>query len=248
MSKFTRAAVAAVIPVAALAIAAGTATAAPAPHGRPAPVAAKQAPAHPAAAALQPSLNRLSTDILPGVHYTSDLTDRSVQITSPIGTLTTQGTRFQVVDPHGRPVVGTGFVGVPRATLPVAAAVPASHAGRIAAPLKPVDATADVNSAVSVAATQFGLATGIGGMVGGIAGVVIGCPLGAVTGGLAGTVFTLPGTVVGGVLGCLAGAGALSSMGAVVGGAVVGIPVGIASAVQAYNTLYAQHDIAAPLR
>lgn len=46
------------------------------------------------------------------------------------------------------------------------------------------DPQADINAAVGVVATNFGLATGVGAMVGGVGGAMIGCPVGAVTGGL----------------------------------------------------------------
>jgi hypothetical protein len=112
--------------------------------------------------------------------------------------------------------------------------------------LKDIDWTSDFNSDLSVAATQFGLATGLGGMIGGVTGVVLGCPIGAATGGL----LFIPEAAAGGlalVAGCLAGAGLLGTIGPVVGGALLGVPVGIASAVQMYNTMHAAHEIAAPM-
>ena len=69
MKMSTRAVATAALASTAVAIAAGTATAAPAAPQPSAPAA---------------NFNTLSTDILPGVHYTSNMTDRSVVITTGI--------------------------------------------------------------------------------------------------------------------------------------------------------------------
>jgi hypothetical protein len=123
---------------------------------------------------------------------------------------------------------------------------PKATAKTVSDPLRNIDWTADFNSDLAVAATQFGLATGVGGLIGGVTGVVLGCPIGAATGGF----LFIPEAAGGGlalVAGCLAGAALLGTIGPVVGGALLGVPVGIASAVQMFNTMHAAHEIAAPV-
>lgn len=188
----------------------------------------------------------LSVAVAPGVKYTSNTTDASTVLNTPLGTLTTRGGQFQLADAAGKTVFGQqSFAAAPKAatTLPAASGTVTTHGA--AAPVDaatPHDPTADFNSALGVAATQFGLATGVGGMVGGVGGALIGCPVGALTGGAL-TSVTVIGTPLGIVGGCLLGASTIGGVGAIVGGATLGIPVGIASGVQMYNTLHAQGDV-----
>ncbi|MFF3569593.1 hypothetical protein [Nocardia jiangxiensis] len=193
----------------------------------------------------------MSVPIAPGVQYTSNTTDRSTVLSTPIGTLTTLGGQIQLNDAKGATVYGQKtFTALPKAasTLPAAPNAPTTHQVDAAVPSpKPVDASAhdpqaDFNSALGTAATQFGLATGVGGMVGGVGGAIIGCPLGVVTGGVL-TSATIIGTPLGIIGGCILGASAVGGVGAILGGATLGIPVGIASGVQMYNTLHAQGDV-----
>lgn len=225
MKNTTRMVVTAAIAATAIAAAAGTASAAQAPQ--------------------VPDFNTISTDIAPGVHYTGNAADHSAVIATPWGTLSSAGAAFQVQDASGKTVLGAP-VGPIKAATTVPAAPIAASAKHVDAPA-PHDPSADFNTALGVAGTQFGLATGIGGMVGGVAGVVVGCPIGAVTGGLTVVPAAIPtlgaAELPGMALGCIVGAGTFGSIGAIVGGAAVGIPVGIASAVQAYNTLHAQGDV-----
>lgn len=232
MKKLNRAISTAALAATAVAIAAGTANAA---------TAATPAPKSPVVV----DSTTTSTDIMPGVHYTGDTTDRSVAITTPVGSLTAQGNQFQVSDNKGNAVLGRPFAVAPKAVTtvaPTSAQVAAAHqVNSIDAP-KSIDKSADFNSALGVAATNFGLATGVGGMVGGVAGLALGCPVGAVTGGLtfAPTVVAAP---LGAIAGCLAGAAIGGTLGPIIGGAALGVPVGIASGAQMYNTLHAQGDV-----
>ncbi|MBO0855752.1 MAG: hypothetical protein J2P18_18530, partial [Nocardia sp.] len=98
---------------------------------------------------------------------------------------------------------------------------------------KPIYTQDQFNSALSVAATQFGLATGIGTIVGGIGGAVVGCAFGATIGAAVLPMFFL----ATGPVGCLVGTGLGATVGPVIGASALGIPVGIASAVQMANTL-----------
>ena len=160
----------AVLAIGALGLATGTANAAPA-QVAPTPVAPAQSTV-------------ISTEVLPGVHYTSDISDHSVVLSTGLGTLTTQGTQFQVTDPQGKTVAGAPFAAKPGAVkateTPGAASIPAVT--KAALPLHNVDATDDFNSALGVAATQFGLATGVGTLAGGTIGGIGGCIFGATTG------------------------------------------------------------------
>ena len=179
-----------------------------------------------------PDDTTISVDILPGVHYTSDVTDRSVVLNSGFGALTTKGDQFQVVDARGDLVAGT--------PLTVQGDVATAVAPFL--PLNNVDASADFNGALGVAATQFGLATGVGAMVGGLVGLGVGCVAGGLTGGFV-ALPTGPIAAPAALFGCILGGSTGAGLGAVVGGALVGIPVGIASAVQMYNTLHAAGDV-----
>ncbi|MGF6884120.1 hypothetical protein ABIA39_003639 [Nocardia sp. GAS34] len=209
--------------------------------------------ATPGAAAPVVDPHALSLAIAPGVQYNSNTADASTALNTPFGKLTTQGGQIQVADAAGKTVYGQqSFAATPKAALPAAEAASApvdpitTHPADAA--IKPVDApaphdpTADFNSALGVAATQFGLATGVGGMVGGVGGALIGCPVGALTGGAL-TAVTVIGTPLGIVGGCLLGASTIGGVGAIVGGATLGTVVGIASGVQMYNTLHAQGDV-----
>lgn len=105
-----------------------------------------------------------------------------------------------------------------------------------------VDASADFNGALGVAATQFGLATGVGTLAGGVVGLGVGCLAGALTGGFV-AIPTGPIAAPAAALGCVMGAGIGAGIGGVTGAALLGIPVGIASAAQMYNSLHAAGDI-----
>ncbi|WP_330255729.1 hypothetical protein OG874_14870 [Nocardia sp. NBC_00565] len=241
MKNNTRAIATTAMTAIAVAITAGTAAAAPAPE------AVASGPAQAA------NPDTLSVDILPGVRYISVLSDNSVVLDSPIGSLTTRGDQFQVKDADGATLAGSPFAVAPEATHAAgsgpqqAAVLETEQAVRpVEAPLQDVDAQADFNGALGVVATQFGLAVGVGGMVGGVTGLALGCPIGAVTGGLV-ALPTGPIALPAAAFGCLIGASVLGGLGAVAGGAIVGIPVGIASAVQMYNTLHAAGDAAAPM-
>lgn len=232
MKNISRVATTSTMAVAAVAIAAGTATAAP---------------------ALQPVAvpTQVSVDVLPGVHYTGDTADGSVVLSTPFGSLTTVSGQFQLLDVSNKLIAGAPLPDAKAATpvaapapAPSAAATPVSAAAGAAAvpnlPLHNVDAQADFNSALAVAATQFGLGVTAGTVAGGALGVIVGCPVGAITGGTLATpvtagTLTLPGAIAG----CLIGAGTVGTVGGILGGAIVGIPVGIASAVQMAATLSA---------
>lgn len=213
----------------------------------------------------------LSTDILPGVHYTSNTTDRSVVIQTGFGTFTTVGGQFQVKDARDNIVAGAAFAAEPKAQqaieaqatgvpavsqatgLPAvsqATGVPAAEPNHAVAPpaAKPVVTKAAADSpnqrfdaAVQAAVNEFTLATMAGTMIGGVVGAGIGCGVGAV----AGAVFGAPILDGGGltlIAGCLAGAATLGAIGAITGSAVVGIPAGIASAVKYDNTMNAPEN------
>ncbi|TSE00099.1 hypothetical protein FOS14_09815 [Skermania sp. ID1734] len=206
-------------------------------------------------AAASPSTT-LSLDLAPGVHYTADSSDASALLQTAFGTLTTRGGQFQILDNTSRLVAGTDLTvntdpkSWPKATHTESSAAtmasephqsitPASAAGL---PLHAADATDDFNDALSVASTQFGLATGVGTLAGGAIGLVAGCPIGAVTLGLT-AIPTGPVAPLIAGLGCVVGAGTGAGIGSLVGAIALGVPVGIASGVQMYNTLHAQGNI-----
>ncbi|MFE3058782.1 hypothetical protein [Nocardia sp. NPDC059239] len=228
MRNKTRAVATAAIAMSAVAMTGGTAFATP----------AEQAPAVSPA----PVPDRLSFDLLPGVRYTSDTSDQSVFISSPVGSLSTQGLRFEVKDSQGGTVLGTPLEAAaqanqdpnnPATSAQVYKAPPTAEP--VVAPVENIDAQADFNAALGVAATQFGLAVGIGSLAGSLIGAPVGCLVGATIGAA-----TLPAFfIASGPAGCLVGMGLGATIGPVIGAAALGIPVGIASAVQMYNTLNA---------
>ncbi|WP_157172679.1 hypothetical protein [Nocardia exalbida] len=234
--KHARAAAAAAIALAMTTGAAATALADPVTEPVTEPVAAVQ------------GAEALRTQILPGIEYSSNLADGSVAISTPLGSLTTQGGRFDVRDAQGNTVVGDQFseetLAAQAPTEVPEQVTTVSVAGDVA---EAPDSQETFNRALGVVATQFGLASGVGGMAGGIIGGTGGCLLGAVTGGTLlfpvsmGTL-TLPAAMAG----CMAGAGFGIAVGSVVGAAVVGIPVGIAALAQMNQTLNAPRPAAPP--
>ncbi|MFE7798058.1 hypothetical protein [Nocardia sp. NPDC057440] len=225
--KLKKFAAASVLVIAAVGITSGTAYAQPA-----------QAPG-----------STVQTDILPGIHYTANVVDNSVVLKTDMGSLTTRGTQFQVLDGEGRLVAGMPLTYLKDGMeWPIAAQVEGNTAtftpstdpadARPAAMLQPVAkevAGADFNTALSTAATQFGLATAVGTLVGTIVGGGLGCVAGAVIG----APLVVPTFFAGPIGLCIAGAGVGITLGAAAGMILVGVPVGIASAIQFYNAVYA---------
>ncbi len=202
--------------------------------------------------------NTVTVEILPGVRYTGNASTQTARITTAIGSMTTDAGSYEMQNIHGDNVFGSMMPGTLPGSSNTAPAPPALAVARdtssptagpsadvaAAGEAAPRDREADINAAVGVVATNFGLATGVGAMAGGVTGAAIGCGVGAVTGGLAAVPTTLATlSLPAAALGCLIGAGTIGGVGAVVGGAVVGAPVGIATAVNQYNKLHAQGDL-----
>ncbi|MEU7764443.1 hypothetical protein AB0B25_04890 [Nocardia sp. NPDC049190] len=190
----------------------------------------------------------LSTEIAPGVLYTSSTLDQSVVIETGISTLITQGGQFQVTDAAGNAVAGIpAFAVKPKALEAVEAPADVKAAVRAATPDMHLDEiTADpqterFDTAIQAAINEFDLAVGIGTLAGGVIGAAVGCGVGAV----GGAVFGAPILDAGGltlIAGCLAGAGVLGGLGAIAGAAVLGVPVGIAAAIKFQNTMNRPYD------
>ncbi|MEV5650634.1 hypothetical protein AB0L57_20500 [Nocardia sp. NPDC052254] len=211
------------------------------------------------AAADDPSTSdaTVHVQVLPGIDYSGNPSTQTARISGPFGTVVSDRGQYRVSDNQGNTLFGAP------GTNPTVADVPEQSPGSDdSARYLPGGATstapnvtavsddstrdpqADINAAVGVVATNFGLATGVGAMAGGVGGAVIGCPVGAVTGGLVAVPTTLATlTLPAAAFGCLIGAGTIGGVGAVVGGAVVGAPVGIATAVDQYNKLHAQGEL-----
>ncbi|MCP2320142.1 hypothetical protein APR12_005523 [Nocardia amikacinitolerans] len=213
--------------------------------------AAAAGTAHADPAATQaPEITNLTTEVLPGVQYTSNLADQSVVIDTPFGKLTALGSQFQVQDASGATIAGTSFSTPPLAadetvagsvstseTMPASALVNAATPVNAPGSPSPQDR---FDQALGAAAGQFALAAGVGGMVGGLTGLTVGCLAGAVTGG---TLFTLVSlgtlTVPAALTGCVGGAAMLGAVLSPLGAAALGIPVGIAAFAQMQNKLNA---------
>ncbi|MFG3524701.1 hypothetical protein ACGF5S_30900 [Nocardia nova] len=192
----------------------------------------------------------LSTEIMPGVQYTSSTADQSVVIETATATLVAAGGQFQVRDASGATVAGVpAFPTEPKALTAVHAAPEVRAAARAATPelhLENIDGdpqTERFDAAIQAAINEFGLATSVGTMTGGLIGLAVGCGVGAVAGAVFGApVLDAAGLTL--IAGCLAGAGVLGGMGAILGAALLGIPVGIASAIKFQHTMnqpYEQH-------
>ncbi|MFD0365226.1 hypothetical protein ACFQZZ_27655 [Nocardia sp. GCM10030253] len=226
MNKITRATVLAVTVASAVGIGSATATAAP----------------------VMPDRRTLSTEIVPGVQYTSNSLDQSVVIETGMSTLITQGGQFQVKDATGNTVAGVASFAVkPKALEAVEAPAEVKAAVQAATPDMHLDEisgdprTERFDTAIQAAINEFDLAVGMGTLAGGLIGAAIGCGVGAV----AGAVFGAPILDAGGltiIAGCLAGAGVLGGLGAIVGAGVLGVPVGIAAAIKFQNTMNQPYD------
>lgn len=191
----------------------------------------------------------VQTDILPGIRYTANVVDNSVVLRTDSGSLTTRGTQFQVLDDAGRLVAGMPLTYLKDGKeWPIAARVEGNTAtftpstdpaeARPATMLQPTPTGeiggVDPDTALSTAATQFGLAVSIGTLLGSVIGGVLGCVAGAIIG----APLVVP-TFFAGPLGlCIAGGATGITIGAAVGMIAIGVPVGIASALQFYNSVY----------
>lgn len=100
----------------------------------------------------------------------------------------------------------------------------------------PTPVPVDFNSALGVAATQFGLAKGNGTLAGGAVRAIASCALGATVGAAVLPAFFLATEPAD----CLVGKAFGATIGPVVGAGLLGIPVSIASAVQMNNHLHPQ--------
>ncbi|MFE3446778.1 hypothetical protein ACFXNW_27425 [Nocardia sp. NPDC059180] len=213
-----------VLALAALVASASSAGAAPAPD--PAPGSAVQ------------------TDVLPGIHYTASVVDNSVVLRTDSGSLTTQGAQFQVLDDQGRLVAGMPLTYLKDGKeWPIAARVEGDTAvftpgtdpadARPAEMLQPTAGEpVDFNTALSTAATQFGLATAVGTLLGSLVGGVLGCVAGAIIG----APLVVPTFFAGPVGLCIGGAAVGITLGAAAGMIAIGVPVGVAAAVQFFNS------------
>ncbi|MGW4350625.1 hypothetical protein ACWELJ_00900 [Nocardia sp. NPDC004582] len=201
-----------------------------------------------------PGVAPLQVDLGPGIQYRVNAVDHSVVVDTPLGSLATRGGDFQVLDNQGALVAGapityaeggsdgdSGEVSAAISPMAQAAMAPVSDPSQLP-PIRDVDATADFNAALGLAATQFGLATGVGTLAGGVIGMGLGCVGGALTGGFV-ALPTGPIAAPAAAFGCLVGASVGAGLGGVTGAALLGIPVGIASAVQMYDTLHAAGEI-----
>lgn len=192
-----------------------------------------------------PTGNTVKSEVMPGIHWDAKVVDKSVVITTDIGSLTARDDQFQVLDGKGDVVAGLPLsyfrdgmqypiaarVDGNTATLTPSTDPAQAHPADM--PVKQVDAQADFNGALGAAATQFGLATGVGTLIGTIIGLVGGCVLGAVTVGA----LTAPIFFAGAPGGCIMGAATGAAVGAAAGMILLGVPVGIASAIQFFQTI-----------
>ncbi|MFC9553699.1 hypothetical protein ACFTWF_22865 [Rhodococcus sp. NPDC056960] len=200
----------------------------------------------------------VETEILPGIHYTASVIDRSVVLTTDAGSLTTRGDQFQVLDDAGNLVAGFPLTYYRDGKeWPVAAQIDGRSAtltpstdSSTATPLEdaalPLAPNAlDVQSPeFSTALINFGTEVALGVGMGSLIGTAIGAGIGCIAGGaLVGSAVAVPtiGTlaVPGFLGGCLVTGAAAGAIGAVAGTIIVGGPVAVASALQFYDAINA---------
>ncbi|GAB2516587.1 hypothetical protein [Nocardia heshunensis] len=190
----------------------------------------------------------LSTDVLPGIHYTASVVDRSVVLRTDAGRITVRGSEFEILDAGDNLVFGMPLTyRLNEQDWPIAARIDAD--GRTitlnpgtdpvqAVPATPANAKAvfsqdELNNAIAMASSQIGLATAIGGMVGAAIGLVGGC----VAGVAVGTALMPPAFLVGAPGGCIAGAAVGAGLGGAIGTLALGVPVTVITAIEAYTIL-----------
>src|SRR5574340_180462 len=164
-------------------------------------------------------------DLLPGIHYTARIVDKSVVVTTDAGSLSTEGDHLQVVDDSGIVVASVPLTYQRGGTQwPIAATIDGNTAtltpstdpavgipvDRAHLPLQNVDATSNPN--LNQALANFSAVTTIGGYIGTLIGTIIGAGAGCLLGAMVGTPFLAIGGPIGG---CLTGI-------------AMGVPVGIA--------------------
>ncbi|MFC9763461.1 hypothetical protein [Rhodococcus jostii] len=200
----------------------------------------------------------VEAEILPGIHYTASVVDKSVVLTTDGGSLTTRGGEFQVLDAAGNLVAGfpltyqrdgrewpiAAQIDGRSATLtPSADPSTATPLKNAALPLQPT--ASDVQSPEFSAAlinfgTEVALGIGIGSLIGTVIGAGIGCIAGGALVGSAVAVPTIGTLAVPGFLGgCLVTGAAAGAIGAVAGTIIVGGPVAVASALQFHDAINA---------
>ncbi|MFE3191297.1 hypothetical protein ACFXHA_19965 [Nocardia sp. NPDC059240] len=195
----------------------------------------------------------------PGIHWTTQVVDKSVVLTTDLGSLTTQDGQFQVRDTTGGLVTQFPLSWLDNAGAhPIAARIdgntatltpnldPAAVTPAPALPapvVKDIANQADQDAAFSAAVNQFGIVTSMGTMVGTLVGGVAGCAIGAAGGAIAGVVVM---SVPTGIAGCVAGAAIGIPLGAAAGLVFTGVPAAIAVGIGLAQRLAAPDSTPAP--
>ncbi|KAA0022247.1 hypothetical protein [Antrihabitans cavernicola] len=229
--KVTQLSVVAVAAIAALGIVSGTANAAPVDGGAN-------------------DGTTISTDLLPGIHYTASIVDHSVVVTTDAGRLTTRDGQFEILGANGDLVAGVPLTyRMDQQDFPIAAQISGNtvtltpSATPVAAQVHPVaqqypSVDARNAAAFTTLVQQTTLAAALGAMIGTVVGGVTGCLLGAT----ALTAATIPLAALlgaGPIAGCAAGAVLLGPVGTIAGAIVVGAPIVAVSAFQYFSAVNA---------
>lgn len=188
----------------------------------------------------------VSTEVLPGIHYTAEVVDHSVVLRTDTGRLTVRDAQLELFDDSGNLAAGLPLTyKLDNKDWPIAAKVdgrtvvltpstnPAEAVAASVPDLKPVAAQDDFNTALAAAGGQIGLAMSMGTLIGTAVGLVGGCIAGVVVG----TALMPPLFLVGAPGGCIAGAIMGAALGAAVGVVVLGVPATVVSAIQFFNAL-----------
>ncbi|GAB2547828.1 hypothetical protein [Nocardia heshunensis] len=203
-----------------------------------------------------------------GLHFTAEIVDGAVHVSTDGGTLTATDGRFSVRDANGKALEGipltyqrdgknwpiTADIHGATATLtPVtdpARAVPVTDAAPVI-PAALTDAalhdtaldwqSPDFNTAVMNFSTMAGLGVTLGTLIGTVVGATIGCVAGGIVLGAAAGTMTIGALAIPGFLGgCLVTGAALGAIGAVIGNIFIAGPLGGIGALQFLDALNKQ--------
>lgn len=201
------------------------------------------------------SNSSVTTDLVPGIHYSASLVDHSVVISTDAGSLAAKDDQFQIIDAAGKAVASLPL-SYQRAGLsfPIAAEIHGNTATltpntdpAAATPvpaetpvLEDIDATANpnFNQALSNLTNEVAVGVAVGSLIGTAIGAGIGCIAGGAlvgAGATAATIGTL--TIPGAIGGCLVTGAAMGAIGAVAGTIFVGGPVAAVALFQFANEL-----------
>ncbi|AYF73950.1 hypothetical protein D7D52_08815 [Nocardia yunnanensis] len=201
-----------------------------------------------------------------GLHFTAQIVDRTVTVSTDGGTLTAADGRLSVRDAEGTVLEGipltyhrdgktwpidaeihdhtavlTPVTDPARAIADTAPAVPAALTDTALHDIGIDWQSTDFNASVMNFATMAGIGVTLGTLIGTVVGAVIGCVAGGLVAGAAATAMTIGALTIPGFLGgCLVTGAALGAIGAVIGNIFIAGPLGGIGALQFLDAMNRQ--------